>query len=86
VANGCFPPVFPQNVDLGRFCPLKHSSIPKSYPQVWIIGGEIRRNSCPLAGKALSRCELQACKLPTLWIKVVDKEGPGIRLDAGTFF
>ncbi|CCQ48302.1 hypothetical protein ARTSIC4J27_4305 [Pseudarthrobacter siccitolerans] len=53
---------------------------------MWIVPGDIQQNSCRLAGKALSRDELQTCKLPTLWIKAVDKKGPGIRLDAGTFF
>jgi hypothetical protein len=84
-AQGAFPLVFPQNVDLGRVCPLKHSSIPKSYPQVWMKEGDIRQNPCLLAGKAFSQHELQACKLPTLWIKTVDKKGPGIHVDVGTF-
>jgi hypothetical protein len=50
---------------------------------MWMKEGDIRENSRLLAGKVLFPSELQACKLPTLWIKAVDKEGPGIRVDVG---
>jgi hypothetical protein len=38
-----------------------------------------------LAEKMFSVAELQACKLPTLWISAVDKEGPDIRRMSGPF-
>lgn len=50
---------------------------------MWMKEGDIRENSRLLAGKVLFPSELQTCKLPTLWIKAVDKEGPGIRVDVG---
>jgi hypothetical protein len=53
---------------------------------MWMKEGDIRENSRLLAGKVLFPSELQACKLPTLWIKAVDKEGPGILPDAGTCY
>jgi hypothetical protein len=71
------PPVFFHRSSVsGPLYPLKHSAIPKSYPQLWTNEGDIAKRSRQLAGKLFSSPELQACKLPTLWISAVDKEKP----------
>lgn len=54
-------------------CPLNHRRSPESYTQVWRVAGELR-GICQLwRSDPASWAELQACKLPTMWITPVDK-------------
>ena len=53
-------------------CPLNHRTAHRSYPQLWRSGSVQDRNRPVWPSDPGRRAELQACKLPTVWITPVD--------------
>jgi hypothetical protein len=53
-------------------CPLNHRAAHRSYPQLWRSGSVQDRNRPVWPSDPGRRAELQACKLPTVWITPVD--------------
>ena len=61
----------------GRSCPLNHRAAHRSYPQLWRSKSSPPRNRPVWPSDRGQHRELQACKLPTVWITVVDNYPAG---------
>lgn len=60
-----------------RSCPLNHRAAHRSYPQLWRSKSSPPRNRPVWPSDRGQHRELQACKLPTVWITVVDNYPAG---------